>query len=358
MTWPIFILGLQLSSVDTHVIDSALHAVRYQYDCDRTNLSSNILRMQLNTVGSSSKKLIDNVQFIKDKTMGGMPPNMVVVIDTHSDSFSGYLQVGGGLTAPKAINVGEMIRDFVTQEVLQSMCSASTLARSQQTELRVASGKAPWCDVSMSTRGGWRGAIISSCGPSMLTKTHFFFVAKLVVDGLFDFVVGFGGAETLPAAVAPFVAALTSEMAKHGFPHVRKRDQVGDQHFEVPRLWDAFRNVLIDHRSVLDSTTVVFIFRDGAKTRQRVVSKHVELYRPFGYSFEGCPKGCKAQFHLMTVSRHNKLRMTCVICKWKSGLVPFESNEHFRVLHPSAPTVFWHEFPATHGAANLFINAK
>ncbi|KAM6491895.1 hypothetical protein JOM56_012533 [Amanita muscaria] len=349
MTWPIFILGLQLSSVDTHVIDSVMHGVGYQYHFDETNL---------NTLGSSSKKLIDNVQFIKDKSMGGMPPNMVVVVDTHADSFSGYLQVGGGSNAPKAINVGEMICKFVTQEVLQSMCNASALACLEQTELCLASGRAPWCDISMSTRGGWRGAIISSCRPSMLTTTHFFFVSKLVTDGLFDFVVGCGGVETLPAAVAPFMVALTSEMAKHGFPHVRKRDQVGTQLFKVPRLWDAFRNILINNQSVLDSTTVVFIFRDGAKRLHRMVSLHVEVYRPFGFSFEGCPNNCRAQFHLRTVSRHNKLRMNCVVCQWRSNLVPFESNEHFRVLHTSTPFVFWHEFPATHSAANLFINAK
>jgi hypothetical protein len=158
----------------------------------------------------------------------------------------------------------------------------------------------------------------------------------------------------LPDVVTPFIVALTQAIAVNGFPHVRKLD--GEGH-EVPRLWDLFRTVLADNRSLLDCTVVIFIFREGGQTLERAVGKHLEN-RPFGFEFTDCPKECRGQFRLATSSRDSKVRMACTKCKWQSKWVAVDSNKHFHLLHPSAPKIFWHTFPATHSAANLFIDAE
>ncbi|KAM6491894.1 hypothetical protein JOM56_012532 [Amanita muscaria] len=282
---------------------------------------------------------------------------MVVVIDTHADHFSGHLQYGGGATAPKATNVGELIETFATKEILELMTQASSVGKSSEPDLWLASGKEPWCDVSTSARGGWRGAILASCGPSVLSKHHFPHVSGLVKSGLFDFIVGFGGAETLPDVVSPFVVALTLKLATQGFPSVKKQDIVGNQRLDVPRLWDAFRTLLTDHCSVLDYTTIVFIFRDGEQTLQRMVSKHQES-RPFGFDFQDCPNSCQGQFPLKVTTQSSKCHLTCLNCSWRSHWVSLESNWYFHELHPSAPRLFWHEFPASHSTANLFVDGS
>jgi hypothetical protein len=197
MTWPLVILGLQLTSSETFVLDSVVNALQNQYFFDQGNVSrlvwhftghvpkicqviDQILQMKTNTVMTSPEKVSACMQFIKQGLSRGIPPNMAVVIDTHADHFSGFLQYGGGAMAPKAANVGELIETFTTKGVLELMAQASDMGRSSAPDLLLASGKEPWCDVSRSARGGWRGAILASCGPSVLSKHHFTFVSGLV----------------------------------------------------------------------------------------------------------------------------------------------------------------------------------
>ena len=47
---------------------------------------------------SISKYEEDRTGFIKTTVQEGRPPNMIIVLDTHSDTFTGQLQATGGLT--------------------------------------------------------------------------------------------------------------------------------------------------------------------------------------------------------------------------------------------------------------------
>ncbi|KAM6494946.1 hypothetical protein JOM56_009569 [Amanita muscaria] len=133
MTWPLVILGLQLGSSETFVLDSVVNTLLSQYHLDQGNVIDQILQMKTNTVMTSPEKVSACIQFIKQGLDRGMLPNMAVAIDTHADHFSGYLRYGGSATAPKAANIGELIEPFATKEILELMNQAPHMGRSQKT---------------------------------------------------------------------------------------------------------------------------------------------------------------------------------------------------------------------------------
>lgn len=110
----------------------------------------------------------------------GQPPNMIIVLDTHSDTFSGHLQTAGGLTGPAiSVPLPDLVRTYVGDEVLREMGFASDQARSYNTIQEMSPGVAPWADITPKVRGGWRVMVMVSCGSSVRQPVHWDYITQL-----------------------------------------------------------------------------------------------------------------------------------------------------------------------------------
>ncbi|KAG1740741.1 uncharacterized protein EDB91DRAFT_1248135 [Suillus paluster] len=92
------------------------------------------LHMRRNTHGHESRKLVPSIEFVQRNTKAGFPPNTFVIIDTHSDKYSGMLQHTGGHSGMLQHTGGhsggtnttitEITAAYLGAELLQSMGDA------------------------------------------------------------------------------------------------------------------------------------------------------------------------------------------------------------------------------------------
>jgi hypothetical protein len=119
--------------------------------------------------------------FIKKSISEGRPANLIVVVDTHSDTFSGQLQTTGGLTGVSTtLSLPDLVRGYVGDSTLQEMMQASALARSYNSGLEISPGVAPWADITPKARGGWRVMVLVSCGSAVRTAMHWEYITQLL----------------------------------------------------------------------------------------------------------------------------------------------------------------------------------
>jgi hypothetical protein len=171
----------------------------------------------------------------------------------------------------------------------------------------------------------------------------------MYLSDIFDFIIGFGGASTLPVNVGPMVQAFIRSATLFGIPDV----------------WDSLCELLASSPEVLDYNTVVIVYGAYAEGKRvvesREISKHRPPYRAFGHEFSACAKeGCRPAVSDNRVStKHGKVRITCAKCQWTSAWVAIDKDNEFffRVKPTIAPTLFWHHYPASAGLNNFFVNA-
>ena len=118
--------------------------------------------------------------FIKKAMGNGQPANVIVVLDTHSDTFSGQLQATGGLTGVKtSLTLPDLLRTYVRDVLLQEMAKASVQARSYNTIPEIRPGVLPWADITPKVCGGWRIMVMVSCGSSVTQPIHWDYITQL-----------------------------------------------------------------------------------------------------------------------------------------------------------------------------------
>jgi hypothetical protein len=122
---------------------------------------------------SESKKLAPGVEFIQRNIHAGFPPNVFVVIDTHSDEFTGMLQHTGGHSGGTSTSIKEIMTAYLGQEFRSAMQAASVAARSDESIRKTVNGNDVWCDLTARARGGWKGLFMVSCGPAIRVSHHF-----------------------------------------------------------------------------------------------------------------------------------------------------------------------------------------
>jgi hypothetical protein len=121
-----------------------------------------------------------HVDFIKKSMSDGRPANVIIVLDTHSDTFSGQLQATGGLTGVSTtLTLPDLVRTYVGDTVLQEMTRASAKARSYNIVHEVSPGVVPWADITPKVRGGWRVMVMVSCGSSVRQPVHWDYITQL-----------------------------------------------------------------------------------------------------------------------------------------------------------------------------------
>jgi hypothetical protein len=129
---------------------------------------------------SESRKLADGLKFMRSNINRGFPPNTFIIVDTHSDEFTGMLQHTGGHAGGTNTTITEIVEAYLGTDFLKCMGESSDAARSDDSALATAKMTKPWCDLTAKARGGWRGLLLVSCGPAIRVSHHFDCVLKLV----------------------------------------------------------------------------------------------------------------------------------------------------------------------------------
>jgi hypothetical protein len=116
-------------------------------------------------------------RFIERSNRSGVPANVFVVLDTHSDNKTGGLQWGGGTSKPKYSPVSQVVRRFCGEEFLAAMKAAATKARGTTPP---SGAETEWYDDSVYSRGGWRALLLSTCSPAFRVERSFNDIRELV----------------------------------------------------------------------------------------------------------------------------------------------------------------------------------
>ncbi|KAG1725722.1 uncharacterized protein EDB91DRAFT_1254660 [Suillus paluster] len=362
MTWPMAVVHLSLeSTMNDYIGLTVKHDLDSHYRDNGKNLlfQSLYMRPGVHEAGvhqSEARKLVPGATFMQRNIEAGFPPNTFVLVNTHSDKYSGMLQHHGAHDGGTDTTIAEITAAYLS-DFLNSMVHASHAARSDKTEITTKRGKKPWTDLTPKVRGGRRGLMLVSCGPAIRVRHHFDSIVELVQKDQFDFVLGFGGSGTLPSTVSSIIRSVVVEFGVFGRTDV----------------WPSFCDIMSSYQSVLDNTTAVLVYAQVGVEGQRQVecrqlAKNVPGLRAFGAEYKSCgTPGCNPAPSDIRVFNQvigtckdlkPKVRVQCLKCNWKSTwAVTDQDNEHFKRVNPiSAPQIFWHRFPPSAALQNFFVD--
>ncbi|KAG1847025.1 hypothetical protein DFJ58DRAFT_843341 [Suillus subalutaceus] len=349
MDWPMAIVNLNLESMkDDYLATTVKVELEDYYRMHPHNLFIQTLHMRGSAHVSESRKLANGLEFMRGNISRGFPPNTFIIVDTHSDEFTGMLQHTGGHTGGTNTTITEIVEAYLGTDFLKCMGEASDAARSDDSTLTTAKSTKPWCDLTAKARGGWRGLLLVSCGPAIRVSHHFESVLQLVKSNQFEVVVGFGGSGTLPSMVSHTVRSFIVETGVFG-----RTDP-----------WSAICHMLTSNHDVLDYTTAVVVYAttvNGSRQIEcRQIAKDAPGLRAFGYEFKSCGKpGCTpCPADLRVFNHKERVRVRCLRCHWQSSWARTDrDNKHFkRVNALAAPQLFWHYFPPSPDLQNFFVD--
>ncbi|KAG2335998.1 hypothetical protein BDR05DRAFT_953664 [Suillus weaverae] len=351
LAWPMAIVNLSLESMKDDYLASAITLeAQNHYRSHPENLYVSALRMRGAAHMIESRKLAPGIQFCHRNIVAGFPPNVFVVVDTHSDEFSGMLQHTGGHTGGTNATITEILKAYLGKEFVTAMKASADAARNDTTVCKTFNGKAPWCDVTAKARGGRRGLFMVSCGPAIRVSHHFEEVKALVDSDVVDFVLAFGGSGTLPSMISNTVRSFMMEMGVFG-----RKD-----------VWEGLCQMLATSNDFLEYTTAVVVYSSyltGQRTVEcRQITKDSPGVRAFGFEFKACATpGCHPSAADMRVfNKKGRVQLRCLKCGWRSAWVKTDQdNDHFQRVHKIvAPTLFWHHFPPSTGLQNFFVEVS
>ena len=138
-----------------------------------------------------------------------------------------------------------------------------------------------------------------------------------ICSNLLDLLIGFGGHETMPHDVQPFVSGLVEKVAIHGI--------YGD-------VWQMVHDALIAFPTTVTTNTVIAAYRSGTQFLAREVGMH-RAERPLGCHISNCGRpDCPSKGRPGNIiGEHRSLveaRIRCKSCKWRLGL----SGECFEIV--------------------------
>lgn len=197
MAWPLLLVTIQLESLQDAFLHDLLKLVlNNEYsNCpenvsgirpasdrmsDAPKFSPVSLLMKKGAQAYETKKLEPLVDFTEAAIQAGRPPNMIAIMDTHSDPLTGYLQHQGGVSGGQSTTVGDIVRSYITPPLLLAMERASKISRNHPPDGKTRNGNSPWKGMVAKSRGGWRGLIMVTCGPAIRSPAHFAAVQELV----------------------------------------------------------------------------------------------------------------------------------------------------------------------------------
>lgn len=120
--------------------------------------------------------MLTGAEFLDLSIKSNVPANTFVVLDTHSDSLTGGLQYAGGTTASQSAIASDVLDNFAGPSFLLKLRETAERARAPGFNT-----KSTGCyDTSPAYRGGWRGLLLSTCGPAMRVRNGFDDLLNLV----------------------------------------------------------------------------------------------------------------------------------------------------------------------------------
>jgi hypothetical protein len=120
------------------------------------------------------KNLGKTIDFLEDSEV---PPDVFVVLDTHSNAF-GLLQHEGGATGGKSAPINEVCSSSISSDHLinyQSLCTQIITGFLGHDLL-----KAIGPEQKAANRVGFRGLLLMTCGPALSDPLHFKTTCSLV----------------------------------------------------------------------------------------------------------------------------------------------------------------------------------
>lgn len=170
--------------------------------------------------------------------------------------------------------------------------------------------------------------------------------AEKFYSNLLDLLVGFGGHETMPHDVQPFVNGLVEKVAIHGIDE---------------EIWPIVRDTLIDYPCTVTTNTVIAAYATDSGFVAREIGMH-RAERPLGYHFArcgtaDCPSRERPGHIIGELQKEMTIaRIRCKACKWKSRNVKLDKQSFFLPVHPTkAPLLFYHTFPSPTGLSTMFF---
>lgn len=199
MNWPALIITLKLEEIDSPAIGmldliisssyrSQLENVRVFYPISQSLTKFSTTQLKLSHIqmqGASQVSVRGNkrshLRFINSFIQEERPPNLIILVDTHSNAWSGQLQTAETSSGGESNStLPSIVDDYVGDQVIARMKVSSELARSYNVQYETASGKKPWADITPKTRGGWRVLIMPVCGSSVRQPVHLNYLVQMI----------------------------------------------------------------------------------------------------------------------------------------------------------------------------------
>lgn len=145
----------------------------------KLQLFTAVLQMKKGAQTYERNKMEAGCTLITRSIASKVPANVFMVVDTHSQEFTGLLQHSGGNKDGGFAAVDEILAEYLGKAFRAAMQNSSDAARnSAQKEI----GSSAWYDDTAYTRGGWRGVFLLSCGPAVNATFHFEKLMKMVEE--------------------------------------------------------------------------------------------------------------------------------------------------------------------------------
>ncbi|KIK31875.1 hypothetical protein CY34DRAFT_19482 [Suillus luteus UH-Slu-Lm8-n1] len=203
--------------------------------------------------------------------------NVLIFIDTHSDTSTGNLVVSGNATNSNSLPVHELLQNYLGDN------------------LRTASQHIANINAKLGAGPFVRGIIVSSCGSAGRVPESIARLKRLVEMNIFDFVFTFAGVYTVDSLVVPALSRFVENVYVYDM-----------------EIWDALQRSFGEDRRALNSSPVMLSFAEyhtspnRPDARDRVVSTRVLAYanfkdaRPWGLDMYQCfNPHCRASAHNM-----------------------------------------------------------
>ncbi|KAG2741702.1 hypothetical protein P692DRAFT_20840352 [Suillus brevipes Sb2] len=236
--------------------------------------------------------------------------NLLLFINTHSDTETGDLVVSGDPKHAGSIPIYELLENYIGDHHLQTYAQAVATINSTP-------GVGPCI----------RGLIITSCGATGRVTDSVERLKRLVELDIFDFVLAFAGVYTLDTIVVPALTRFVENVYVYDM-----------------KIWEALEQSFGEDRHALNQSPVMLSFADICvgpnNTRERVVDTRVLAYsnlkdgRPWGLdSFRCFNAQCNAPsfniiFHpcgKQYYGKHwleTKVKYTCLQCRMIKKAIP------------------------------------
>ena len=176
------------STFDTIVGDSVKMELKHQYAASPHNVRPTGLRLisrgfrgnaatQLHVVdiqlqGNGDtvgrQRMDEGCRLIERSIKSSLPANTFVVIDTHADTLTGGLQWAGGSAGVRTAPVSDILLEFCGADFFERTKAAAETARKAREP-----DKQEWYTAAPFRRGGWRGLVLTTCGPAMRQRDGF-----------------------------------------------------------------------------------------------------------------------------------------------------------------------------------------